>query len=274
MEMSDRYEVLALKYARNDRPASQNFIGGDPHDTYSMPIDYFVWVIRNAARTIVVDTGFNPASGARRARELITPVDVALASVGIAGGAVEHVITTHMHYDHAGNNDLFPNACFYMQDSEMAFATGPCMCHHALNHSYEVDDVAGMVRRVYAGKVSFCAGDRELFPGVSVHHIGGHSRGLQCVRVETQNGPVVLASDATHLYEHMRSGRVFPTCDSVSDTVLGYGRLRTLAGEAGRIVPGHDPQVMERYPAFSDATSGKVVRLDVAEIAPASRPPS
>src|SRR5690606_773747 len=132
----------------------------------SMPIDYYVWVIRNAARTIVVDTGFNPVSGARRARELITPVKDALASVGITGGDVEHVITTHMHYDHAGNNDLFPRACFYMQESEMRFATGPCMCHHFLNHPYEVDDVAGMVRRVYAGKVSFCMGDRELFPGV------------------------------------------------------------------------------------------------------------
>ena len=65
--MSDTYEILALKYAENDRPASQNFIGGDPHDR-SMPLDYFVWVIRNRARTIVVDTGFNPVSGERRAR--------------------------------------------------------------------------------------------------------------------------------------------------------------------------------------------------------------
>lgn len=265
--MSDRYEVLALKYARNDRPASHNFIGGDPHD-HSMPIDYYVWVIRNGQRTVVVDSGFNPTSGARRSRELITPVNVALASVGIDGSDVEHVITTHMHYDHAGNNDLFPNACFYMQESEMQFATGPCMCHHFLNHPYEVDDVTDMVRRVYAGKVSFCAGDRELFPGITVHHIGGHSRGLQCVRVETQRGPVVLASDASHLYEHMRSGRVFPTCDSVSDTVFGYGRLKELAGSAGRIVPGHDPEVMNRYPAFSAQTEGLVVRLDVDELGP------
>src|SRR4051794_22995950 len=136
--MSDIYEILALKYARNDRPASQNFIGGDPHDV-SMPLDYYVWVIRNEARTIVVGTGFNPASGERRARTLTTPVNVALAAVGIDGADVEHVITTHMHYDHAGNNDMFPNACFHMQESEMQFATGPCMCHHLLNHPYEAD---------------------------------------------------------------------------------------------------------------------------------------
>lgn len=259
--MSDRYEVLALKYARNDRPASHNFIGGDQHDL-SMPIDYYVWVIRNEARTVVVDSGFNPASGARRGRELITPVNMALQAVGIEGADIEHVITTHMHYDHAGNNDLFPNACFYMQESEMQFATGPCMCHHFLNHPYEAEDVTGMVRRVYAGQVSFCAGDRELFPGISVHHIGGHSRGLQCVRVETPSGPLVLASDASHLYEHLSSGRVFPTCDSVTDTVMGYGRLRALAGETAHIVPGHDPAVMERYPPYNPQTTGVVAKLD------------
>ena len=263
--MSDTYEILALKYAENDRPASQNFIGGDPHDR-SMPLDYFVWVIRNQARTIVVDTGFNPVSGERRARTLTTPVNVALAAVGIDGADIEHVITTHMHYDHAGNNDMFPNACFHMQESEMQFATGPCMCHHLLNHPYEADDVAGMVKRVYAGKVSFSAGDSELFPGVSVHHIGGHSRGLQCVRVDTKRGPVVLASDASHLYAHLSSGRVFPTCDSVADTVFGYDRLMKLAGDVGHIVPGHDPEVMRRYPDFSPQTVGMVVKLDVDEL--------
>ncbi|MFC3075053.1 N-acyl homoserine lactonase family protein [Shinella pollutisoli] len=262
--MSEIYEVLALKYATNDRPASHNFIGGDEHDR-SMPIDYFIWVIRNEKRTVVVDTGFNPVSGAHRARKLTTPVNVALSAVGIHGADIEHVITTHMHYDHAGNNDMFPNACFYMQESEMHYATGSCMCHRLLNHPYEADDVAGMVKRVYAGKVSFCLGDRELFPGLSVHHVGGHSRGLQCVRVETQRGPVVLASDASHLYAHMNSGRVFPTCDSVADTVLGYGRLFELGGDASRIVPGHDPEVMRRYPALSPQTSGMVVKLDVDE---------
>jgi glyoxylase-like metal-dependent hydrolase (beta-lactamase superfamily II) len=266
MGMADEiYEVLAVKYAHNGRQSSQNFIGGDEHDR-PMPLDYFVWVIRNDRRTVVVDTGFNPESGNRRARELTTPVNQALSAVGVDCGRVEHVITTHMHYDHAGNNDMFPNACFHMQESEMTFATGPCMCHHSLNHPYEVDDVTGMVRRVYAGKVAFAQGDSQLFPGISVHHIGGHSRGLQCVRVDTARGAVVLASDATHHYAHINSGRVFPTCDSVSQTVAGYGRLMGLAGDKRLIVPGHDPEVLKRYPAYSKQTEGMVAKLDVDEL--------
>lgn len=51
------YEVYAIKYGDHDRRASENFIGGDPHDG-PMPLDYFVWAIKGADRTWVVDTGF------------------------------------------------------------------------------------------------------------------------------------------------------------------------------------------------------------------------
>ena len=52
------YEIYAVKYAHHERTASQNFLGGDPHDG-PMPLDYFVWLIRGNGREIVVDTGFS-----------------------------------------------------------------------------------------------------------------------------------------------------------------------------------------------------------------------
>ncbi len=63
--MSDRetYEVFALKYAeRSDRTRGNSFIFDDDHASVH-PIDYFIWVIRNAHRTIVVDTGYDSAEG-------------------------------------------------------------------------------------------------------------------------------------------------------------------------------------------------------------------
>lgn len=260
--MHDQYEVLAVRYAENGRNAAENFIGGDPHNA-PMPLDYFVWVIRNETRTIVVDTGFARSSGLRRARTLVTPVAEGLSAAGVDPAAVHDVIITHMHYDHAGNNQLFQNARFHLQESEMAFATGPCMCHPHGNHPYDIDDVVGLVRDVYAGKVVFCKGEKELFPGITLHHIGGHARGLQCVRVNTQRGPIVLASDVSHHYAHMQQGRVFPTCDSVSDALRGYDRLFELGGDASRIIPGHDPKVMRLYPAYSAATKGLIAKLDL-----------
>ena len=61
------YEVYAIKYATLARTAAENFIGGDPHEA-GMPLDYYVWLARNAARTVVIDTGFNESAGRRRKR--------------------------------------------------------------------------------------------------------------------------------------------------------------------------------------------------------------
>jgi glyoxylase-like metal-dependent hydrolase (beta-lactamase superfamily II) len=74
------------------------------------------------------------------------------------------------------------------------------MCHPLMRVPFEVDDVVAMVRKVFAGRVVFHDGTEQIAPGITVHKIGGHSKGLQCVRVKTARGHVVLASDATHLY--------------------------------------------------------------------------
>ena len=175
------YEIYAIKYAHHERSASQNFLGGDPHDG-PMPLDYFVWLIRGEGEDLLVDTGFNAAAAARRQRQLLRPVEQALSLMGVEPGAVRDVVITHLHYDHVGNFDLFPRATFHLQDLEMQFATGRCMCHEPMRHAFDVEDVVGMVRSVYAGRVRFHAGDAQLAPGISVHLIGGHTMGLQVVR--------------------------------------------------------------------------------------------
>jgi glyoxylase-like metal-dependent hydrolase (beta-lactamase superfamily II) len=110
--------------------------------------------------------------------------------------------------------------------------------------------------------VRFHDGDVELFPGISLHLIGGHTMGLQVVRVATRRGWVVLASDASHFYANMEQIRPFPIVWSVADMVDGYAKLRSLADSPAHIIPGHDPLVMQRYPAPSKALEGIAVRLD------------
>ena len=257
------YEVLAVKYAEKiDRTRADNFVMADDHAA-PMPMDYFVWVVRNAMRTIVVDTGFDHAEAEKRGRKVLRHPAEALALLGIDAAAVSDVIVTHLHYDHAGTLGSFPNARFHLQAAEMAFATGPCMCHDHMRIAYTADHICDMIRNVYSGRVQFYDGDGEAAPGVTVHKIGGHSRGLQCVRVSTGGGPLVLASDATHYYENFELGRPFPIVVDMADVLSGYSRLETLAGSRRRVVPGHDPLVLQRYPALSAATRGIVHRLDV-----------
>ena len=87
--------------------------------------------------------------------------------------------------------------------------------------------------------------------------------GLMSVRVMTKRGWVVLASDASHYYEHMEKNRCFPTTFHLGEVIDGYQTLYRLAASPRHIVPGHDPLVMTRYPAVSPELQGIAVRLDV-----------
>ena len=83
-----------------------------------------------------------------------------------------------------------------------------------------------------------------------------------CSAVWTRRGWVVLASDTSHYYEHFEKKRVFTTMFNVAEAVEGYGKLEKLADSLQHIVPGHDPLVMQRYPAPSAELKDIVVRLD------------
>ena len=253
------WEVHAVRYAdRASRLRKDSFIFDDTHDA-PHPMDYFIWVLRRGAEVILVDTGYDAEEGRARSRPIrLDPVE-ALAPLGIAPEAVTQLIVTHLHYDHAGGLHLFPNATLHMQAAEMAYATGPCMCHDTLRMPFTAAHVCEAVKRLYSGKVVFHDGDAEIAEGVTVHKIGGHSRGLQAVRVRTQAGWMVLASDATHFYENFWLRKPFPIVVDLQDMLDGFGLLERLASRRDLVVPGHDPLVRRLFPA---GVAGHITRLD------------
>lgn len=261
MTRAEPYEVYAVKYAERDGRRTEHFLGGDAHDG-PMTMDYFVWAIVGAAGTWVVDTGFGPADAERRGRRLLRSTSEALATVGIDAATVSDVILTHLHYDHVGGFDQFPSARFHLQDREMAYATGRHMTRPVLSHAFTASHIADVVLAVHEGRVVFHDGDDDIAAGISVHLIGGHTAGLQVVRVAARNGTIVLASDASHYYENIETGRPFPIVLDVGAMVEGYDRLRRLAGKPSAIVPGHDPLVLERHAPADPSLVGIAARLD------------
>ncbi len=257
------YEVFALRYGTRDAMSSNHFLGGDPHDV-PMPMDYFVWVARSPDQTFVIDTGMTQEDATARKRTFLhCPIGM-LSELGIKADAVSDVILTHLHYDHAGNFGKLPNATFHLQDREMQYATGRFMGYKNTSHSFDVDDVTGLVRINFAGRMQFHDGEAELAPGLTVHRLGGHTPGMQCVRVNTARGVVVLASDTSHFYENFMNYRPYVNVVDQPAMLDGYRTLRRLADSLDHIIPGHDPLVMKKYPALSKATAGLVIRLDVA----------
>ena len=239
---ADHYALYAIKYAQLARRSSANFLGGDAHDT-DMPLFYYVWVVQGGGRTVVVDTGFNAEVAHKRGRTITRPVAEGLLALGIDPQNVEHVVVTHLHYDHIGNHALFPTAQYYLQDQEMDFATGRCMAHAALNHGYEVDDVTEMVRRVYENRCGRRVGGRD------VRDHGAHDHGVAW-----------SATDRSQRFRRRRSGRArYCRAGASSDAADGGGgwtgfrslpRLRDARARRLRSAPD------DRRPEFDNSPDG------------------
>ena len=260
------YRVFAVKYAEREAKRGEHFHPdfGDANDDHeaAMPMDYFVWaVIGDDGRTWVIDTGFGEQDAARRGRRLLRTSGEALRTIGVDATAVADVIITHLHYDHVGGFGQFPNARFHVQDREVAFATGRHMTTPSQQHAFTPTHIADFVLAVHAGRVVFHDGDDQIAAGLSVHHVGGHTDGMQVVRVNTDRGWLVLASDAAHYYENLESRRPFSIVFDVAAMLAGFDRVRQLAEPPDLFVPGHDPEVLRRYPPVSPELAGVACRL-------------
>jgi glyoxylase-like metal-dependent hydrolase (beta-lactamase superfamily II) len=255
------YKIFAIKYATRDARRADHFVGGDPHDG-PMPMDYFTWVIVGPERVFLVDTGFTAETASRRKRNFLRcPID-SLRHLDIEPDAVTDVILTHLHYDHVGNFHKLPNARFHLQERELAFVTGRYMRYPYFSHGFEVEDVVGVVRLNFKRRLELYEGDVEVAPGLTLHLAPGHTAGLQVVRVYTQRGNVVLASDASHFYENLQTNRPFIAVLDIGATLDSFRKVERLAASSHHLVPGHDPLVMRRYPAPSLSLQDVIVRLD------------
>src|SRR5205807_1864016 len=131
--------------------------------------------------------------------------------------------------------------------------TGRVLGRAEFRKHVELSDLLDLVRLNYDGRVRFVDGAEEVVPGISVHRVGGHTGGLQVVRVQTPSGPVVLAADASHYYANIEQDRPFSVVTDLAGMYRAFDTLKVLAGGAvERVVPGHDPLVLQRFPRVSD----------------------
>ncbi len=240
------WEAFAMRYATHHRRRNDNFIAHDLHDE-AMDMDYFVWFLKSGDETILVDTGFSEEAAKKRKRDFLRCPISSLKAAGIKLEDIRETIITHAHYDHAGNTALLKGTRFHLQEREMSYATGKDMRHAFCNHAYDARDVCDLVMANFDGRVDFHEGDYELRSGLTVHWVGGHTRGLQIVRVHTQRGWIVLASDASHYLENQRRRSPFPIVVDMADMLNGYELIEKLADSPEHIIAGHDPIARSQY---------------------------
>jgi glyoxylase-like metal-dependent hydrolase (beta-lactamase superfamily II) len=254
--VSEQYEVLAVRYGTRLASAAEVFLNYHAYHEPDRPLgmDYFFWVARNPARTVVIDTGFSPAAGAARGRTMLMDTVPALRAAGTAPDEVAQVVLTHAHYDHIGGLRAFTGtACeVIMTRDEYDFWTGPMGRRGQFAHTTEASELGYLSELREAGRLTLAGQSHIIAPGIELTQVGGHTPGQAVVTVAAAGGPVVLASDAVHYYEELERDRPFSTVANLADMYAAFDQIREMGEGGARVVAGHDPLVAERFGGSPD----------------------
>jgi glyoxylase-like metal-dependent hydrolase (beta-lactamase superfamily II) len=257
------WSVFAVPYGLRMGLRGQHFLGHDARSGESHPTAYYVWLALSDREVVLVDAGIGRARAAAMTglHYYGSPVRL-LASAGVAPADVGWAVLTHLHYDHTGTVAELPAATYVVQQAEWEYWTGPTAQRISRERWLSSpEDLEHLGAAATDGRARFVSGDAELLPGLSVHLVGGHTAGMQVVRLRTAAGHVVLASDASHFYENRADDRPAPIVHCMPAVYAAFDRLAELADGEDLIVPGHDPAVLQRYPAAAPELAGRMVRV-------------
>lgn len=170
-------------------------------------------IARINGRVVVCETGIGTKLSEKRARqvELREPEGLleSLRRVGITPDEVDAVITTHLHWDHAGGLTrrheggglelTFKKARHFIQRSEWDFALHP---DQRSESAYYRDDFTPLADGNRA--VELLDGDTEVLPGVHVRLVGGHTPGSQVIVFRSGELACAVTGDLVCQTPHLR----------------------------------------------------------------------
>ena len=256
----EKYDVYAVRFATiANFPVSSLVAGADR--SRRADIAMMVWVVKGAGgRIALVDSGFHRDQYFTQfaVKDFVLPSE-ALAPLGIKPDQVTDIFLSHMHWDHAGGIDLFPQAHVWVQKDEYEYYTGQAWQARNTHGGIDPDDVVELVRRNTRGLVTLVRGDDDVsISGIGFRIGGKHTWQSQFVTADTLKGTIVIASDNAYLYENLETRKAIAQTLDAASNLRAQETMRGLAADPRLVVPGHDPAVFDRFPRVAE----RIVKIE------------
>lgn len=163
--------------------------------------------IEHGGRVFLVDVGMGD-KWSEKARQIFAIKNFTFSEIGFDPGQVTDVVLTHLHFDHAGGISrhaagpgsalelVFPKATVYVQEANLENARSPSLRERA---SYLAENVVPLER----AKLVLTNGMQEIYQGITVHRVDGHTRGQQWIEIRTEAGTVLFTTDVIPTSRHV-----------------------------------------------------------------------
>lgn len=209
-----------------------------------------IWFIEGEDSKILIDTGLGDCEEimrlqyaygidyvARKSKE--QEILSALAAKGLKPEDINIVILTHLHFDHIGNTELFKNARFIVQKSEISMLISPprFATFYYREWSHKITNISDRLVPI--------EGNSKLTKSIELVRMGGHSPGQMAIFVKTEKGRICIASDFLYNYTNLRQEWPIGPIWNMDEWIRG---LRFIKGEADIIVPNHDYEFYRIHP--------------------------
>jgi len=212
----------------------------DKNEDIDIPVPYFLVDFGN--EKVLIDTGisFDSKSNIAQAKGKTQNPTEALSKLGIDKNSIGYIIQTHLHFDHAANTKLFPNAKVIVQLEELkaAYFYDP-----NFEHGYVDEDIKNP-----STQWEPIIGMKSLFDNrILILPTPGHTSGHQSVVVKLENyGPVIIAGDVAPLRENIDNNTAPGVAYSPKDAYYSILSLKEFANFLNaKIWYGHDPKFFE-----------------------------
>ena len=245
-------EIKVLDLGDIDLESSFLVLGRMPGTTVRVPT--FGYLILGDEDPVLVDTGYRWHRTGVRSEE--QSLENQLAKYGIRFGDIHYILHTHLHIDHAGQDDKFPMSTpVVVNRRELEFSASGLQ-----GRMYPPEDVKHLIDRLHTpGALRLLdlelTGPIEIVPGIRCDQVGGHTPGSMNVLVETEEGTACICGDVVYDIQHqivdpfaeVLDAEPTPTGNHAADKREVRAAIKKVVDNYAFVCPTHDrPARVER----------------------------